>query len=195
VSADAARLDRGRIARPNGWWGMGMLVATEASLFGCFVAAYFYLRFRAPQWPPPGETEPKLAVPLILMGVLLLTSVPMQLASTGAVNGRIWMTRLALSIAMFVQAGYLAFQIHQFIASVDRFAPDEHAYASIYYMLLGAHHAHVFVGILLNAYLLLRLTTGITTYRAVGVQAIALYWNFVNALAVAVTLTLLTPSL
>ena len=49
-------------------------------------------------------------------------------------------------------------------------------------MLLGADHAHVFVGLLFNVWLLWKLARGLTTYRANAVQAIAWYWQFVNVL-------------
>jgi len=51
-------------------WGMAMLVASEATLFGTFIGSYYYLRFGAQHWPPPGTPEPRVVVPLILAGVL-----------------------------------------------------------------------------------------------------------------------------
>jgi heme/copper-type cytochrome/quinol oxidase subunit 3 len=59
----------------------------------------------------------------------------------------------------------------------------------------GTHHAHVLVGILLEAWLLLRQLGGTTRYRVVGLQATAFYWHAVNVLAVAVTIVQLSPSL
>ena len=59
----------------------------------------------------------------------------------------------------------------------------------------GAHHLHVLVGILLNAWLAARLLTGLTNYRVIGVRVIAVYWYFVDVLAVLVTATILSPSL
>ena len=40
-----ARAEPARLARPNGWWGMAIFVATEATLFGTLIGTYFYLRF------------------------------------------------------------------------------------------------------------------------------------------------------
>ena len=42
-----------RVARPNGWWGMAVFVATEATLFGTLIGTYFFLRFDTAEWPPP----------------------------------------------------------------------------------------------------------------------------------------------
>ena len=195
TAAEVARATESRRALPNGWWAMACLIATESALFGAFIASYFYLRFKAVHWPPAGESEPKLAVPLILMGVLIATSVPMQLASTAALRGRLQTARWALFLALFVQSGYLAMQIDRFVVSLRTSHPEDDSYASITYTLVGGHHVHVAIGLLLNAFLLVRLARGLTNYRAVGVQVVTLYWHFVNALAIAVTLTTLSPAL
>ena len=184
-----------RVAKPNGWWGIVVFVATEATLFGTLIGSYYDLRFRTPQWPPMGVPEPKVAVPLILLAVLVSTSVPVQLASVFARAGRKTAVQLALLVALVMQSGYLAMQIHLYVDDLHHFTPQGSAYGSIYFTLVGAHHAHVFVGILLEAFLVLRLFGGNTVYRAVGVHATAFYWHAVNVLAIAVTIVQLSPSL
>jgi len=184
-----------RVAKPSGWWGIVVFVATEATLFGTLIGSYYDLRFRTPQWPPPGVPDPKVAVPLILLAVLVSTSVFVQLASVFARAGRTTAVQLALLVAIVVQSGYLAMQIHLYVDDLHRFTPQGSAYGSIYFTLLGAHHAHVFGGILLEAFLLLRLFAGTTVYRAVGVHGTAFYWHAVNVLAIAVTIVQLSPSL
>ena len=183
---DVARVEALRVSRPNGWWGMAIFVATEATLFGTIFGSYFYLRFRTPQWPPAGVPEPTLTLPLVLAGVLVATSVPMQLAFRSARRGGLGNTRAALLVAAVVQAGYLAMQIHLFVEDLHKFSPQHTAYGSIYFTMLGAHHTHVLLGILLNAWLLLRLARGLTNYRLVAVQSITFYWHFVNVLALLV---------
>ena len=67
--------------RPLGWWGMLLLVATEATLFGVLLASYYYLRFEAgPAWPPEGIPEPKVVKNLWINAILVASSVPMLLA-------------------------------------------------------------------------------------------------------------------
>ena len=195
MTVDAARLDRGRIARPNGWWGIAVFVATEATLFGTIVGTYFYLRFKTPQWPPAGVPDPKVLVPLLLAVALVATSVPVQVAYAAARRGRVGPAQLALLFAVAVQGAYLGIQIHLFLADLDKFPPDQTAYASTYFTLVGAHHLHVLVGILLEVWLLLRLVGGLTNYRLVALQAATFYWHFVNVLAVVVVLTQLSPAL
>jgi heme/copper-type cytochrome/quinol oxidase subunit 3 len=184
-----------RAAKPRGWWGMVVFVATEVTLFATLIGSYYDLRFRTPQWPPPGVPEPKLVLPLILMGALVATSVPVQLGSMFAQRGRARAAQVAFVTAIAVQTAYFALQIHLFADDLSRFSPKGSAYGSIYFTLGGTHHLHVLAGILLELWLVLRLFGGVTRYRAVGASAAAVYWHAVNVLAIAVTLVQLSPSL
>ena len=195
TAVEAVRVERRRVAFPNGWWGMAIFCASEAMLFGLLLGTYWYLRFRAVHWPPPGIDPPKVALPLILTGVLVASSVPIQLASRAGRAGRGGAALAALAAALVVQGVYFGLQIQLFLADLDKFAPQQGAYGSAYFTLLGAHHAHVAVGLLLDAWLLLRLAGGLTTYRVNGLRATAFYCHFVNALAVLVVLTQVSPSL
>jgi heme/copper-type cytochrome/quinol oxidase subunit 3 len=177
------------------WWGMALFVAAETTLFGVLVATYFYLRFKNVAWPPHGVPEPKLVVPLVLLGVLAVTSVPMQLALRAVHARRLGAARRLLVLALLVQAGYFAMQVHEYAGDLGRFAPSDHAYGSIYYTLLGADHAHVALGLLLDLWLLGKLARGLTRYRLNAFSAITLYWHAVNVITIAVTLTTLSPAL
>lgn len=182
-----------RIGRPAALWGMLIFVASEATLFGAFVGTYFFLRFKSAAWPPDGIPEPKVLVPVILLACLLATSIPMQLASDAARAGRLNATRLLILSALIVQAGYFAYEVHDFRDQLHAFNISRDAYSSIYYTLLGADHAHVLVGILFNLWLLWKLARGLTTYRVNAVQAVAWYWHAVNAITLVVVLTLISP--
>jgi heme/copper-type cytochrome/quinol oxidase subunit 3 len=188
-------VERRRGSLPVGLWGMALLIATEATLFGTLLATYYYLRFQTTDWPPGSIEAPSVALPLAITGALVLTTIPMLLAAAAARAGRVGITRWMLVLAILVQAGYLAVQIILFKEDLGRFSPRDSAYGSIYFLLLGADHAHVLIGILLNCALLGWLMRGLTSYRLVGVRAVALYWYFVNAVTVLVVLTQLSPSL
>src|SRR5205085_8369569 len=86
-----------------GAWGMAMLVASEATLFGTLIGTYYYLRFVDLRWPPPGTPEPRVVVPLVLAAVLATTSVPMWLASRAAGLGRGVVARAFLLPALVVE--------------------------------------------------------------------------------------------
>ena len=176
-------------------WGMAMLVASEATLFGTFIGTYFYLRFKTVHWPPLGTPEPRVVVPLIMVGILVTTSIPMQLAANAVRQGRLRATRAFLVWALIVQCGYLVWAIHDYVDQLHSSVPQDNAYSSIYFLLLGADHVHVAVGALLVAWLLWKLTRGLTMYRLNATQAVTFYWHAVNLLTLIVIGVLLSPHL
>jgi heme/copper-type cytochrome/quinol oxidase subunit 3 len=180
---------------PAAWWGMAMLVAAEGTLLTVFVATYFYLRFKNVTWPPAGIPEPRVVLPLLLAGVLVLTSGPMQLASASARRGRLGVARASLLLVLLVELGYLAVALWLYQDDLGKFTPREHAYGSIYYTLLGADHAHVLVAALLNAWVLVKLVGGLTRYRMNALLAATFYVHAVNVLTVVITLTIVSPAL
>ena len=188
-------VERRRFVMPTGWWGAALFIATEATLFGTLFGTYYYLRFKDPQWPPAGVPEPKVALPLILTGVLLTSTVPVFLGSRAARAGRARLAWAFFLVALLIQGGYLGVQIHEFLGDLDKFSPHDSAYASIYFTLLGVHHAHVAVGMLLELWLLGKLLGGLNRYRLVAVRVTAFYWYFVSAAAIGVVLTQVYPAL
>ena len=185
----------GRLAMPNGWLGAALFIATEATLFGTLIATYYYQRFNTPQWPPPGVEQPKLALPLILTAILVATTVPIFFAVRAARERNARLAWLLFFVALLVQAGYLGVQVHEYLSDLDKFSPRDSAYASIYFTLIGAHHAHVVVGMAIELWVLWKLLGGLTHYRMVGVRVAAFYWYFVNFMAIAVVLTQVYPRL
>jgi heme/copper-type cytochrome/quinol oxidase subunit 3 len=177
------------------FWGMAMLVASEATLFGTFIGSYYYLRFSTPHWPPTGTPEPRVVVPLILAGTLATTSVPLQLAAMAARRARLGAARFLLVWALVVQCGYLVYEVHDYAHQLHHSVPQNNAYSSIYYTLLGADHVHVAVGIVLVVWLLWKLLGGLTTYRLRAVQVVAFYWHAINFLTLIVTGVLLSATI
>ena len=191
----AAHVERRRRTLPSGWWGVALLIATEATLFGCLIATYFYLRFKAPAWPPDGIPKPSVTLPLVFTGMLLASCAPIYLAVRAAREGRATAALALVAAAAAVQATYLGLQINLFVSDMNKFSPSDDAYGSIYFTLLGVHHAHVAVGLALDAWIIGKLLGGLTNYRLIAVRVISFYWYFVSAVAVLVVLTQLYPSL
>ena len=191
----AAAAERARRTPPAGWWAVLLFVASETTFFGLMIASYFYLRFQVAQWPPAGVEKPKVALPLILTAILVSTAAPLIAAVRAGRAGRVALAWVLVLVALLVQGGYLGVQVHEFLSDLDKVHPKATSYGSIYITLLGAHHLHVAVGILLELWLLTRLLGGLTNYRLNGLRAIALYWYFVNFVAIAVVFTVVSPSL
>jgi heme/copper-type cytochrome/quinol oxidase subunit 3 len=194
-SEEAPTLEAPLNGRPAAWWGMATVIAAEATLFAMMIGSYFILRFKNVAWPPRGIPEPKVVIPLVMLGVLLLSLVPVRLAFLAAREGSLARARTLLVTALVVQAGYFTMEIHLFDDDLRHFTPQTHAYGSIYYVLLGASLAHIALGLLLELWLASKLSRGLTQYRLNGFYAISFYWLAVGALTTAVTLTTLSPAL
>ena len=194
-ATSASYAARRRRTFANGWWGVALLVATEAALFGTLLSSYWYLRFQTASWPPAGIEPPSVTLPLVLTGALLLTSVPMFLAARAARAGNTRAAWLLILLAVAVQGWYLGMQIDLFASDLDKFSPRDNAYGSVYFTLVGLHHVHVLIGILLSGWIVARLLSGLTTYRLTAMRSIVLYWHFVNAVGILVVLTQVSPSL
>jgi heme/copper-type cytochrome/quinol oxidase subunit 3 len=181
----------GRV-RPAAWWGMIVLVAAEATLFGCFVGTYFFLRFTTPVWPPDGVPRPNVVAPIMLALVLASASAPMTLALRAARAVRLATACALVVLALVVQAGYVGYEVNDYARQLHAFTPQTDAYGSIYFTMLGADHAHVAVGLLLDMWLLVKLARGFTRYRVNALWAITVYWYAVSAITLAVTATIIS---
>ena len=194
--AGAVRLAQQRRAKPNGWWGMALFLCSEVTIFGTMIATYFYLQFGVHHWPPRGIAPEKVADPSIATGVLVLATVPMWFAARAARRGERRTVLLMIALAFIVQAAYLGVQVALMSSDLGHFTPQATAYGSIYYTLLGTHHAHVLLGCLLDlAVFWFVARKGLTNYWLTGTRNLALYWYVVNTMAVFVLLTVLSPSL
>lgn len=192
----AAAVAHQRFAQPNGWWGMALFLCAEVTLFGTLISTYFYLNFDSKGWPPAPIQPPAVVAPLITLGFLVATSLPMALSVRAAHRAETTRAIWLILFAFVIQLGYLAVNIFLLVGNLNTFLPSGSAYGSIYYTLLVAHDAHVLFGLLLSLAIVYRiLARGLTNYWMIGLRGLAMYWHVVNALAIFVVLTQLSPSL
>jgi heme/copper-type cytochrome/quinol oxidase subunit 3 len=184
-----------RAAREKGWWGMVVFIATESTLFGALVGTYIYLRIQNAHWPPPNVPKTPVLTPTLLTAALVLTSIPMHIASRAAGSGRRETAWRATAIAFVVQLVYIVWQLHDYVHTVHVYDPKQSAWASVYVTLLGADHVHVLAGVLLSAWFVLRIWSRLTHYRIVGLQTTAFYWHAVNTITLVVLVVQLSPHL
>jgi cytochrome c oxidase subunit III len=177
-------------SRPSGWWGMVLLIATEATLFLLLVATYFYLRVeRTGSWPPAPLHDPRLGKPLLATAILLVSSGAVGLAGHAARRGHLAAVRSQLGAAIVLGIVFLVFQGILVRDSLDVFSPQGNAYGSIYYTLIGVHYVHVAAGVLALLWAAAR-AGRFTPQRHLTLRVTALYWHFVNAIALVVFLVL-----
>jgi heme/copper-type cytochrome/quinol oxidase subunit 3 len=94
------------------WWGLHLRLATEAALFALLLASYFYTKFQTEgPWPPDGIADPKLAKPIVMTLLLMVSSIPAYLAERNARRGNQRGLVLALAATVVDGADWLAEQV------------------------------------------------------------------------------------
>jgi heme/copper-type cytochrome/quinol oxidase subunit 3 len=180
----------------NAWWGMVLLVATEATLFAVFLASYFFVRFKTSGgWPPDGITDPKLLRASAMTLLLASSSLLVYVAESGIRRGRQRPLVLGLGAAFLLGLAFLGLQIWESVVSAREFTPRTDTYGSLFFTITGAHSAHLVAGLLLMAWVQLRAWFGAySARRHLGVQMASFYWHFVVVVQLAIFVSLyLTP--
>lgn len=166
-------------SRSPGWWGMVLLIVSEATLFAAFLGSYFYLLSGSSEWPPDGIEPPKLPIPIIATVLLLGSSLPMVVADTRARRGDLSSLRLALALAFVMAAVFVGLQIYEY--RHETFHIKTNSYGSLFYSITGLHGIHVVTALAMNAYLQLRAWRGhVSERKRLAVTVIGLYWHFVD---------------
>jgi heme/copper-type cytochrome/quinol oxidase subunit 3 len=161
------------------WWGMVVLICTEAMVFLALLSAYFFVRAGASKWPPPGISPPELHRSVLFTVVLLGSSIPIFWMEHALFRGHMRQVAVSLAIAFVMGAAFLANTAYDFLN--QEFGFRENAYASLFWVIIGLHAIHVLVGLLMSATVQAKVWTGrVTPERHVTPEVFALYWHFVD---------------
>lgn len=108
--------------RSTGYWGMVLLIFTEATLFAILLTSYFYLRFQGSSvWPPDGIKKPELTLIAIMTPILLLSSGPMHWAELSIKKGNVGRLRFGLLITFLMGATFLVLQGFEYHTTLREF--------------------------------------------------------------------------
>jgi heme/copper-type cytochrome/quinol oxidase subunit 3 len=161
------------------WWGMVMLITTEATIFLILLASYFFLRATANEWPLGGIELPKLELSLPVSFVLWGSSIPIFWAEAAIRKGHVARLKIGLLVSFLMGVAFVAYSLYDFHDL--HYGWRDNAYGSIYYLIVGLHLTHVVVGLAMSLVVQLKAWTGrITRDRHVTVEVFSLYWHFVD---------------
>lgn len=176
-------------ARPAGWWGMVLFILTEGMLFSLLITSYFYLRSVSVSWPPGDIEMPALLLPSIGTIILLGSSLPMFYATHAIARNNRRGLIAGMGVSFVLGAVFLVLQAYEL--SELGFSHSTNAYGSVFITLTGFHAAHLVVGMLMLAFIIVRSFLGhFTDENKLAPENVALYWHFVDAIWIAVFLTL-----
>jgi heme/copper-type cytochrome/quinol oxidase subunit 3 len=182
-------------SRTVGWWGMVLLIITEATIFVALISSYFFLHFNAAEWPLGDIARPELRIAIINTVLLVGSSFPMQMALRSIRRGSRSGLQIGIIIGFILGAIFLGLQAYEF--SHSEFMPQTNAYGSLFFTILSIHGLHVLVGLGLAFFILVRTWFG--HFDALHYQAVensVLYWHFVDAVWIVIFVSLyLSPYL
>jgi cytochrome c oxidase subunit III len=170
--------------------GMWVFLLSEVMFFTSLIGAYIILRFaHADHFAEPGVV---LNVPLTAINtfVLICSSVTMVKAYAAiAHDDQVGLKRWLLA-TIVLGSTFVGVQVYEYIHLIgDGFVVNASAYAaeggplygSTFYLMTGFHGLHVTLGVLALIWILLRAIRGdFSSKRLGGVEAVGLYWHFVD---------------
>ncbi|HMC53029.1 MAG TPA: cytochrome c oxidase subunit 3 [Acidimicrobiales bacterium] len=169
----------GARGHPTAWWGMVILIMTEATLFGGLLSSYFFLRALNPTWPLGGIKPPDLGRISVFTAVLLGSSVPVFWAEAGIKRGKVGRLRAGLALSWVMGLAFFVNQVLEYRSL--GFGPRTNAYGSLFYAITGLHGAHVALGLIISLVVQLKAWLGrLSARRHLTAQVFGLYWHFVD---------------
>lgn len=172
--------------------GMLLFIASEIMFFGGLFGVYFNVRAAHRQWPPQGVefgVNPIVAVATV---VLIASSFTMQWAVGRIRRGdRVGMNR-ALTVTIVLGILFLGMQAFDYsVLWGEGIRINSGVFGSLFYTLTGFHGAHVLGGVIGITVILLRGLAGQFSARHhVAVEAVSIYWHFVDVVWIALFTTL-----
>jgi cytochrome c oxidase subunit 3/cytochrome o ubiquinol oxidase subunit 3 len=171
---------------PRGKVGMLSLILAESAIFSIFVVAYIFYIGKSLTGPTPREV---LEIPILNTICLLSSSITIHLAvsalrksKTGAFAGW-WLTTIALGLKFIVGTGQ---EWHRLIYHAG-LTVRTNLFGTTYYSLVGLHGFHVIAGLtMLSIVAVFALTGKVTEEHSERLDALSLYWHFVDAVWVVV---------
>jgi cytochrome c oxidase subunit I+III len=165
-------------ARSHGWWGVIVLLLVHGSIFASFVYSWFYLRFMADAWPPPGVHIEGGWFDIASAAGGLLSAATAVYASRLLRRERT--RRFVAAMLIGVASLAVAFIVQCFAArGAD---PAAHAFAATSWALLCWQGLNVALTVVMVAYTLARLAAGkLDAVRRATFDSTWLVWLYTSA--------------
>ena len=166
--------------------GMACLIIAESAIFTIFVVAYLFYVGKSLTGPTPREV---LETPIFYTVCLLSSSLTIHFAGKLLERGRrgpfltLWLLTIALGALFLYGTGQ---EWHRLIYERG-LTISTNLFGTTYYSLVGLHAFHVTAGLILLAIVLLFGLAGrVGPEQSAHVDALSLYWHFVDAVWVVV---------
>ena len=168
--------------------GMVCLIIAEAAIFIIFVVAYVFYLGKSLAGPKPHDV---LDLPIFTTICLLSSSFTVMGAVSALHNNKQNLCSLWLGFTVLLGAIFLAGTAHEWYNVIyrDGLTIKTNLFGTTFYSLVGLHATHVVFGLcLLSLALFFSIRGQMTSKHTERLEALSLYWHFVDAVWVVVFL-------
>lgn len=163
----------------RGVYGVAMVIITEAALFVCLFASYYFLGNNKDRWSI--DIPPKLTLALVMLAILIASSLVMMWGERMVKRERYKLARSAVIVTVAMGLVFLAIQTAEYKDHWKTLTPFTDSYGSIFYTITTFHAAHVVMGVLMLCYLAILPQYGPSKFPPHRpYRVVALYWHFVD---------------
>lgn len=160
------------------WWGTIVMTVIESLVFAITVAAYFYLRTNANQWPPARTGPPALTVATINLVVLLVSALPAVALDRASLRRDVRMIEWMLAANLLFGTVFLILRIFEFRDLHCWW--NSHAYGSITWTLLFLHTTNLLTSLAETAVILAYfLTRPVDDHQYLDARLDGVFWYFI----------------
>ena len=161
--------------------GVGIFIVSEVGFFAVLLISYIYFHL-LPSSGPSAANSLSAWRTLGFSICLFLSSATIHMAARGLRSGQAHMVKLWLAFTVALGAAFLVGQSLEYHSLLSHGVQlSTNLFGTTFFTLTGFHGLHVALGIFALAVLLFRpLAAHATESRSVVVEAVGLYWQFVD---------------
>ncbi len=172
---------------PNrGKVGMASLIIAESAIFTIFVVAYLYYTGKSLSGPTPREV---LERPIFFTICLLSSSITIHLAEKALELGKRGAFLIFWFLTIFLGGLFLFGTGREWYHLIYEkgLTISTNLFGTTYYSLVGLHAFHVTAGLIMLSIVLLFAFAGrVGREQSVRIQALSMYWHFVDVVWIVV---------
>jgi cytochrome c oxidase subunit III len=172
---------------PNrGKVGMASLIIAESAIFTIFVVAYLYYTGKSLSGPTPREV---LETPIFFTICLLSSSITIHLAEKALDLGKRGAFLIFWFLTIFLGGLFLYGTGREWYHLIYEkgLTISTNLFGTTYYSLVGLHAFHVTAGLIMLIIVLLFAFAGrVGREQSVRIQALSMYWHFVDVVWIVV---------
>ena len=163
--------------------GFPLFIVSEFFMFLALFAGYWATRLFATSWPPAGTPVMETTKPLIMLGLMVVSSVLLFSAGKKHAAGDLPGFRSGLLLTLLLGVVFMGLTVSEYSHLISiGFIPGTNIFSSAFYSITGFHAVHVLLGVGMFIYMYLHALAGRT--NATFILCGAIFWYFLTVASI-----------